>query len=242
MSKKETASTVHGDKAGVRILFFGASNCEASEGILNQMRRNGFDVTHVISKHRGERLPDDIYLWEGDYIVCFRSRFILPDRMLKKARVAAINFHPAPPEYPGSGCANFALYDEVDTYGVTAHLMNEKVDNGTILEVRRFPIRKSDNLPVVLEKTRNELHKLCSDFVTALATVGESYVPAKITEYEGVNWGGEARLLKELEKLQTIDVGIEKPELERIIRATYIDGFPPKITLHGYKFYLSLDD
>ena len=82
----------------------------------SQMRGNGFDVTYVQSKHRGERLPEDIQCWDGDYIVCFRSLFILPDSLLKKARIAAINFHTAPPEYPGSGCINFALYDEVDVF------------------------------------------------------------------------------------------------------------------------------
>lgn len=214
----------------------------ASQRIHSQMRGNGFDVTYVQSKHRGERLPEDIQCWDGDYIVCFRSLFILPDSLLKKARIAAINFHPAPPEYPGSGCINFALYDEVDVYGVTAHLMNEKIDNGKILEVRRFPVHRSDNLASVLEKTHSHLYHLCSNFVTTLATVGKSYVPLKVAECEGISWRGEARILKELEELQTIDVGIEKSELERIIRATYTEGFPPKVTLHGYKFYLSLDD
>ncbi len=242
MSKKETTSMMHEGKAGAQILFFGRSKCEASEKLLSQMNRNGFDVTYVESKHRVERLPENIQWWDGDYIVCFRSLSILPDSLLKKARIAAINFHPAPPEYPGSGSINFALYDEVDAYGVTAHLMNEKVDNGKILEVRRFPVRKGDNLLGVLERTHSELYHLCSDFVSALATVGESYVPVKIAECEGVSWGGEARLLKELEKLQTIDVGIEKSELERIIRATDIEGFPPKVMLHGYKFYLRLND
>ena len=229
-------------KTGTRILFFGRSKCEASEKVLNQMHQNGFDVTYIKSKYRGETFPKDLQRWNGDYIICFRSLFILPNSLLKKARIAAINFHPAPPEYPGSGCINFALYDEVDTYGVTAHLMNEKVDNGAILEVRRFPVNKYDNLSEVLERTHRELYHLCSDFVTALVAEGESYVPIKVAECKEVSWGGKARLLKELEKLQTIDINTEKSELEKIIRATYIEGFPPKVILHGYKFYLNLDD
>ena len=87
---------------------------------------------------------------EGEYIVCFRSLFVLPKRLIDSASIAAINFHPAPPEYPGSGCINFALYDEVSGYGVTAHFMNELVDNGKIIEVRRFPVAPYDNLPTVL--------------------------------------------------------------------------------------------
>ena len=87
---------------GPSVLFFGRSKCEASEEVLSHLLRCGFNVTYVKSKHRGEQLPEDIGWWDGDYILCFRSLFFLPKGLLEKARVAAINFHPAPPEYPGS--------------------------------------------------------------------------------------------------------------------------------------------
>ena len=148
---------------GKRVLFFGRAKCAATEELLSKLVRYGFDVTFVKSHKRGEKLPEDIYCWEGQYIVCFRSLFILPKRLIDKASIAAINFHPAPPEYPGSGCINFALYDEVSEYGVTAHVMNELVDNGKIFEVRRFPVTPFDNLPSVLSRTHSELLNLCSD-------------------------------------------------------------------------------
>ena len=104
---------------GQRILFFGRAKCTATEDLLNKLVRYGFDVTFIKSWKRGQTLQEDIYWWEGEYIVCFRSLFVLPKRLIDKASIAAINFHPAPPEYPGSGCINFALYDEVNEYGVT---------------------------------------------------------------------------------------------------------------------------
>ena len=55
-------------------------------------------------------------------------------------------------------------------------------------------------------------------------------------------WRGNARLLKELDELQTIDTTVSEEELKRIIRATYIEGYPPKIELHGYSFRLELDE
>ncbi len=48
--------------------------------------------------------------------------------------------------------------------------------------------------------------------------------------------------MSELAQLQVIDTQIDEAELKRIIRATYIDGFPPKITLHGYNFFLKLEE
>ena len=39
------------------------------------------------------------------------------DDTLKKAK-NAINFHPAPPKYPGSGCYNFAIYNKDKKIGM----------------------------------------------------------------------------------------------------------------------------
>ena len=227
---------------GKRVLFFGRAKCPATEELLIKFVRYGFDVTFVKSYKRGEKLPEDIYWWEGEYIVCFRSLFVLPKRLIDKASIAAINFHPAPPEYPGSGCINFALYDEVREYGVSAHVMNELVDNGKILEVRRFPVTPYDNLPTVLSRTHSELFNLCSDFISGLYSDGENFLREKLTASETEVWRGNARLLKELDALQKIDVNISEKELKRIIRATYIDGYPPEIELHGFKFRLEIDD
>jgi|AntAceMinimDraft_12_1070368.scaffolds.fasta_scaffold92681_2 methionyl-tRNA formyltransferase len=227
---------------GKRVLFFGRAKCSATEDLLKKLVRYDFDVTVIKSRNRGEKLPEDIYWWEGEYIVCFRSLFVLPKRLIDKASIAAINFHPAPPEYPGSGCVNFALYDEVNDYGVTAHVMNELVDNGRILEVRRFPVTPHDNLATVLSKTHSELFNLCSDFISGLYSNGENFLKEKMEVSETEVWRGKARLLKELDELQRIDTTVSEEELKRIIRATYIEGYPPKIELHGYSFRLELDD
>ena len=64
-----------------RVLFFGRAKCAATEELLSKFFRYGFDVTFVKSHKRGEKLPEDIYLWEGEYIVCFRSLFIIPKRL-----------------------------------------------------------------------------------------------------------------------------------------------------------------
>ena len=227
---------------GKRVLFFGRAKCSAAEELVSKFIQYGFDVTFVKSRQRGEKLPEDIYGWEGEYIVCFRSLFILPKLLIDRASIAAINFHPAPPEYPGSGCINFALYDEVSEYGVTAHVMNELVDNGKILEVRRFPVTSCDNLPIVLARTHSELLKLCSDFISGLYSDGENFLKKKLAASEAEVWRGKARRLKELDALQKIDTDVSEKELKRIIRATYIDGYPPKIELHGFKFRLELDE
>ena len=72
---------------------------------------------------------------------------------LKKVKKAAINFHPGPPEYPATGCVNYAVYENSKFYGCTAHLINEKVDNGKIIDVKKFSINRKDNILKILNKT-----------------------------------------------------------------------------------------
>jgi hypothetical protein len=48
--------------------------------------------------------------------------------------------------------------------------------------------------------------------------------------------------MEKLERLQTVNANVEKAELEKIIRATYIKNYPPKIVLHGYEFLLNLNN
>ncbi|MDC1239967.1 formyltransferase family protein [Litorivicinus sp.] len=235
-------SVVDDEYVGSRVLFFGRFKCSATRKIYTQLLRYDFDVTYIESKKRGEALPEHVLQWEGDYIFCFRSLYILPDKLLKKSKIAAINFHPAPPEYPGSGCINFALYEGEKIYGVTAHLMNEKVDNGQILEVRRFPVGSLDNLSMVLDRTLSELYFMASDFIHFLVVKGRGIILEKATFASHESWSGDARLMREFEALSTVDCSVSKSELENIIRATYVKDYPPKITLHGYNFYLKIED
>ena len=94
------------DNKKSNILFFGKYNCQYSLMILDHLNHLGFEVQIVLSKNRNDKFPEDINWWQGDYIFCFRSYFIIPNSLLNRAKIAAINFHPAPVEFPGSGCIN----------------------------------------------------------------------------------------------------------------------------------------
>ena len=61
--------------------------------------------------NRDDKFPEDIEWWKGDYIVSFLSPWVISNSLLNRAKKASINFHPAPPEYPGIGCTNFAIYE-----------------------------------------------------------------------------------------------------------------------------------
>ena len=221
-----------------KVLLFGRHNCEGTKAALEHLNTMNFQVTYVESKGRGEKIPEDIYMWQGDYIFCFRSLFILPEKLLNKATVAAINFHPAPVEYPGSGCANYALYDNAEHYGVTAHMMNRAVDNGSIIECRRFPIFPMDSVDSLVHRTHHKLLDLFYDTTTAIYFKGKDYITEMLTQSSHEKWRGFAKKIAELDKLQNIDLSVSEDDLKKIIRATYTQNFPPRLFLHGYEFVL----
>lgn len=222
----------------VRVMFFGRHSCHYSDEATRHLSNLWFDVESVISRNRGERLPAAIQCWQGEYIFCFRSYFKLPQALLDRATIAAINFHPGPSEYPGSGCANWALYENSPTYGVTAHLMDEKIDSGRIVECRRFPILRQDNIDTLLAKTHLKAYDLLLDVTTGLASEGESFLERKLAQSASERWSGTARRMRELDRLQLVDTGIEKDDLERVIRSAHTSDFPVETRLHGHRFVL----
>ena len=91
-----------------------------------------------------------------DYLFSFLNPVFIKKNTRKKIKKTSINFHPGPPEYPGYGCYNFALLDTVSSYGCTAHEVSDKIDNGKIIDVRRF---KFEYKKINLEKLIKMAHK-----------------------------------------------------------------------------------
>jgi methionyl-tRNA formyltransferase len=95
-----------------------------------------------------------------DYVFNFLSPVVL-ERKLMEAAGCCVNFHPGPPEYPGVGGASYALFDGVMIYGATAHMMEEKVDAGRILEVKRFRIEKDWGCEELFHRACESAAELC---------------------------------------------------------------------------------
>ena len=123
----------------LRILFIGKADDlfsrQAAEFILTH-----YPSAKIIYSARQQPFPQELLSWKGDLIISYLSQWIIPQILLQRAAIAAINFHPGPPEYPGIGCTNFAIYNGADEFGVTCHHMVSKVDTGDIIAVKRFPV------------------------------------------------------------------------------------------------------
>ena len=147
------------DGLGV-VLFMGRSGCFYSKKIRKLLEKSSKKFFYFESNKIGEKIHKKYLKLNYDYIFCFRSFYILKNNILKKVNKATINFHPGPPEYRGTGCVNYALYENSKFYGCTAHLINYKVDNGKIIDTKKFYIDKKDSVLDVLTKTNEIMFSL----------------------------------------------------------------------------------
>jgi methionyl-tRNA formyltransferase len=173
---------------------------------------------------------DDLVREESiDFLFSFLSPVIVPSSILDRVPTA-INFHPAPPKWPGIGGSCYALYDGDPTFGVTAHFMAPRVDSGTILGVREFPILATDSQPSLLERARHTSLSLYYDVLTELITTG-SVAPS------GHTWCGPPHTARELHRWLTLRPDSPAEEVDRKVRAGRHPNFPsPIVVLHGHRF------
>lgn len=213
-----------------KILFLGKRNdshCQKAAAFIEKNFKNA----SIYFGEWGDSLPEKVKLWRGDYIISYLSRWIIPDYLIKETKVAAINFHPATPHYPGIGCNNFALYEEAEEYGVTCHHMAQSVDTGDIIAVKRFPVFQSDDISSLLSRTY--------DFQLILYyEVLERIIKNEPLPSSNERWTRESFSRKQLDNLSIIEPYMQKEEIKRRIRATSYQEFQPTVEIAGHIFEL----
>ena len=168
---------------------------------------------------RGETFPEELLAWEGEFLVSYLSPWIIPHVLLERTGVAAINFHPGPPEYPGIGCTNFALYNQEAVYGVTCHHMAAKVDTGPVITVRRFPVFPTDTVWSVTQRCYAHILVLFYEIASKILAGEPLPVSAE-------TWTREPYKRRELNELCRLTPDMSPAEQARRIRATTYPGMP----------------
>jgi len=189
----------------------------------------------------GNNIPDDTaYRFrhihnetQPDWVISFLSSYIIPQDILEWVKIGAINFHPGPPEYPGIGGYNFAIWDEIEAYGITCHFMKEIVDSGAIIQTKTFPISK--NITVEGLKNVSMVHLLAL-FYDIMSTLWKG----NSLESNGETWKRKAYTRKDFQEFCKIEVLCTDDNLERKLRASYFPGAldAPNIEVAGKKWRL----
>ena len=200
------------------VLFLGKAEDAHTARAIDFCRLHFTKVSAHVGKW-GEPLPLDARSWSGECIISYLCRWILPAELLGRAQTA-INFHPGPPEYPGYGCNNFAIYDDVRDYGVTCHRMAPRVDTGAIVAVKRFPVFPSDDAGTLLARAYDYQLALFYD-VVACVIHGEP-LPAS-----GEKWSREPFTRKQFAELQRMTSDMSEQEKKRRGRATAVGALKP---------------
>ncbi len=178
-----------------------------------------FSKPEIHLARRGDPWLDQIDQWQGDYIISYLSPFIIPKGVLDRANRAAINFHPGPPEYPGIGCTNFAIYNGETEFGVTCHHMAPRVDTGTIIEVRRFPLHPEDTVYSLTQRCYASILELFHEVITLI-------LAGKPLPRSDEHWRRKPYRRHELDELCRITPDMPAEEVARRIRAVTFPGAP----------------
>lgn len=216
----------------MKILYFGRHNDFYSNKLLDFLKgySSSIDVKWSKKKFENFKISNQNY----DYIISFRSYYILRSKEIKKAKIIAINFHPSLPKYRGAGCSNLAILNKDKYFGTTAHLIDPDIDSGSIIDVKRFKLKSKITLQEIINKT-----KFCqyNQAVEILEKIFKNPKNIKIMtkKYNNVKWSNKILKQIDLEKIYSLKLKdlnkMSKSEIIRYFRATVIGNYFPKIQI-----------
>jgi methionyl-tRNA formyltransferase len=174
---------------------------------------------------------DALTPWEASR-AGFLTPVVVPARILHAFGYGAYNFHPGPPNYPGWVPCHFATYDRVSTFGVTAHVMIERVDAGPIVGVDWFDVPPKTDVLGLQQLAMVRLAQLFWKLAVPLAMQTEPL------EELPVRWSGRKTTRRIYASHCEIPPDVSKDELDRrlgVFGAGHF-GVMPTITLYGHRF------
>ncbi len=209
------------------VLLVGNDN-KLNQRAIDYVRRY-FLIKRVINFQKQNITEAAAAALKPEYVFNFLSSKVLKGPLLKFKNV---NFHPAPPEWPGRGSASLALFYNSKHYGATAHIMDYSVDSGVILFVKRFPISPNEPCEDVFRRGELACLGLFKKVIKYIAK--HKGLPAGC----GEKWGRKPGTKQEFQKWLILDPK-NKKEFIKKIKAARHSRFPgPYVMVHGYKFGL----
>ncbi len=200
----------------------GAQLSERIHGIIPAAVIEIADTIERLSDVGAQISPDTL-------LICYGTGIIVPKVILDALARPAINFHAAPPEYPGRDPHHWAVYEGAREYGVTAHEAVARVDAGPIIAVDRFPVPENA-IPEELLKQANA--KLFDLFVRLLPEMLRG-----VYSISDEVWAGRKRRRSDFIDVCNLNRWIDSEEFDRRYRAFDGGSFDNlTVDLHGKRF------
>jgi len=127
---------------------------------------------------RNGKAQDFLSTFECDVVLSVNYLFIIEKDLIDKPKKYAINIHGSLlPKYRGRTPHVWAIINgEIET-GITAHLIDDKLDNGQIIEQIKIPIHSSDTGANILEKFSEKYPTLVDSILEKINNGSLSFTP-----------------------------------------------------------------
>ena len=205
-------STMSVQKNKLRVLFIGkAENIFAK--IAADFIQQHFDNPIIVFSKREDPFPEKLLQWKGDLLISYLAQWVIPGGLINSAKLAAFNLHPGPPEYPGIGCTNFAIYNDEKIFGITCHHMLDRVDSGQIIAVRRFPVFETDSVYSLTQRCYVEILHLFEELISGI-------IRGEALPVSSESWKRKPYKRKELDALCQLTDDMKEEEVQKRIKAT----------------------
>ncbi len=220
----------------LKIIFFGEKNNQNSINAVNFLKKKFKKVETILSENKiATKLSINKYK-NFDIIITYRTKFILPNSFIKKAKLFAINFHNSLPKYPGSGGLAWSIINEDGESGITCHFLTKEIDNGKIIYINKFKTPKNIDISGLSQKSqKKQFQTLCYVMSNIFK---ENWLNRNIKKFSNYKWSGKAKKISSLNKKRIIPISIKKKSLRKIIKATNYGKYKPYIKIFGYIFEL----
>ena len=104
-----------------------------------------FNIYYFISQSRID-IFNFLKNYHFDFIISIANRIILTNDIISSANIIAINLHPGIlPFYKGSYSTPWSIINNEKYVGYSYHIIDEGIDTGEILYVKKFALTTNDN-------------------------------------------------------------------------------------------------
>ncbi|CAM4235351.1 methionyl-tRNA formyltransferase [Lacicoccus alkaliphilus] len=144
-----------------------------------------------------------------DYIMSFGYRRMIPDEIVKMAKVAALGTHFSPlPQYRGFAPLNWLLINGESETAVNLFYLDKEVDNGDIIATESVEIKYEDDINTLFERCLKSFKKTLIEVIPQLENNSfkaikqdnskASYTCARTPEDGKINWNQSSFIIYNL--------------------------------------------
>ena len=169
-----------------------------------------------------------------NFLISYASGLIITQNLINHFNPSnIINFHPATPKFRGRDSQHFAAYLREKNFGGTMHYLRSKIDNGKILDVKVFKMKKNSSHYEYHDKALKALNFLLKKNIKKI------FANKKFKKNKH-KWSKKIYKRTDFLKMLKIPYGIKKKDFDHVYRSFFThDKLSLYTELHKKKFFIT---